>query len=103
MAGATSLAARWPGAALLDHGWRRYWLLRGPLGAALDPVGVLPHATQGGQLWWPADHAWLVTTEIDDAWTYVSGPEPLARSLLDHPDLEARPAALTDRNAPTPT
>lgn len=46
--------------------------------------GVTP---LGPQLWWPADRAWFVGNEIDDAWTYLAG----SRTLIDAvSDLAAR-------------
>ena len=93
-------AARWPGAAPVDHGWRSYLLLRGPLAAARDPVGIGPLSTRGGQLWWPIDRAWIVVTEIDDPWTYIAGASSLISSLLEHPLLESVHVDLAARHAP---
>jgi hypothetical protein len=103
---------------------REYLLRRGPIEAATDPTPrrrgpgsmtmiftqipapgapapktpVLPDLwwkDQSPNLWWPADRAWIVATEIDHTWTYIGGPAVVIRSVLDHPDLEALPIELT--------
>jgi hypothetical protein len=43
-------------------------------------------------LWWPADRAWCVATEIDLSWTYVGGPAGLIAGILGDERLEALPA-----------
>jgi len=40
-------------------------------------------------LWWPADRAWFVATEIDFEWAFVAGTEDLIDRLAVHPQLEA--------------
>jgi hypothetical protein len=47
---------------------------------------------QSANLWWPADRAWLVCTDIDLVSTYVAGSAACIAELLSHPDLEAAPA-----------
>jgi hypothetical protein len=49
------------------------------------------------EIWWPDDRTWIVVTEIDYAWTYVGAAGAVIAAILDHPDLEALPAKLTDR------
>jgi hypothetical protein len=39
-------------------------------------------------LWWPADHAWCVATEIDLDSTYVGGSEACIEELLANSELE---------------
>ena len=71
---------------------RNYYLLRGPLDAALDfgwmltPENFVP---QSPNLFWPQDHAWCVASEIDLFCTLVAGSEALADSLIADPRLEA--------------
>jgi len=44
-------------------------------------------------LWWPADRAWCVASEIDLLWTYVGGPCGLTSAILADERIEALPAA----------
>jgi hypothetical protein len=44
---------------------------------------------QSASLWWPADRAWFVATDIDLVTTYVGGSTACIRDLLAHPGLEA--------------
>jgi hypothetical protein len=48
-------------------------------------------------LWWPQDHAWFVSTDIDVPSTYVGGPASLVDALLEDDVLEVFPADLADR------
>jgi len=50
----------------------------------------------GPNLWWPEDRAWCVASEIDFPYTYVGGSKALVDDILEHPDLEALPAAVED-------
>lgn len=66
---------------------REYLLARGPLD---DIVPFSDHL--GGQspnVWWPDDHAWIVATEIDFAWTYVGADRRTISAVLAHPAMEA--------------
>lgn len=88
---------RFPGAAVLPTEAREHFLLRGPLDGVLDPVSISPRDDRPASgIWWPADRAWLVATEIDFAWTFVAGSPDLAQRLHDHPDLETLPAGHDD-------
>lgn len=73
------------------HPGREYLLGRGPLAAALD-VGHHVHdgwfISQSPNLFWPADRAWCVATEIDFDSTLVGGSHQLIDALLADPDLE---------------
>ncbi|HEY2442506.1 MAG TPA: hypothetical protein VGI31_05190 [Streptosporangiaceae bacterium] len=69
---------------------RDYLLYTGPIDAALAFAGS--HG-QTPNLWWPADRAWCVASEIDLCWTYVGGSRALIGTLLADPRLEALPAA----------
>ncbi len=71
---------------------RTYLLLEGPLDAAAEVGWSFPNGhfvPQSPNLFWPADHAWCVATEIDLPHTYLAGPEALIESLLAHPRLVA--------------
>jgi len=52
---------------------RDYWLFTGPV-EAVTATAPLAGLEQTPNLWWPADRAWCVATEIDLPWTYVAGP-----------------------------
>jgi hypothetical protein len=81
---------RFPGAAHLATHKRGHFLLRGPLTGVLTSVSassVFDSPVAG--LWWPADRAWFVATEIDDQWTFVAGAQALVDRLIDDQRLEA--------------
>jgi hypothetical protein len=68
---------------------RDYLLYTGPIDAALafaGPTGQMPG------LWWPADRAWCVASEVDLCWSYVGGTAALVGELITDPALEALPA-----------
>jgi hypothetical protein len=69
---------------------RDYLLYTGPIDAALAFTGA---TGQTPNLWWPADGAWCVASEVDLCWTYVGGSVQLIEELLADPALEALPAA----------
>lgn len=66
---------------------RAYHLLSGPVAAA--PVLPTPVAWRCASLWWPADRAWLVATDIDGYLTYVGGSRAAVDAVLTAPDLDA--------------
>ena len=68
---------------------RDYLLYTGPVDAALAFAGS---PGQTPNLWWPADRAWCVASEIDLCSTYIGGSAELIAELLDEPRLEAVPA-----------
>ena len=68
---------------------RDYLLYTGPVDAALAFAGS---PGQTPNLWWPADRAWCVASEIDLCWSYVGGPAGLIEELVADPRLEALPA-----------
>ena len=43
-------------------------------------------------VWWPADRAWFVATDVDLNSTYVGASQECISELLDHPSVEAVPA-----------
>ncbi len=77
----------------LTIGSRDHLLFAGPLaiagawGAAAYGVGV-PRELNSPNLFWPDDHAWFVTTDIEGSWTGVGGSEALIVDLLAEPGLE---------------
>jgi hypothetical protein len=75
---------------------RDYWLLRGPIELAAANTAPEP-AEQSANIWWPADRAWCVVTDIDQMSTYVGGSRACIDELLAAPDLEVVPAAVSDR------
>lgn len=86
---------------------REYLLFEGPLadagqwGAADLLPGMARHPINSPNLFWPADRAWLVATEIDLPATYIGGTEASTSELVDtlteHHDLDVRPVSPHDR------
>ncbi|OIQ83264.1 hypothetical protein GALL_349440 [mine drainage metagenome] len=72
---------------------RGYLLMRGPLSAteALSRYEAGPWSSQSPNLFWPADRALCVASEIDFDSTVVGGSAALIDELLRSPDLEAWP------------
>ena len=77
---------------------RDYLLFRGPLAAVMSFLhwdcgfwGDSPN------IWWPADRAWCVATDIDLFDTYVGGSTECINAVLGSPDLEALPTTLDAR------
>ena len=68
---------------------RRYHVFTGPIEGAATSLSGMPMGWQSANLWWPADHAWCVATEIDLAWTYVGGSRRLINGILRNPRLAA--------------
>jgi hypothetical protein len=68
---------------------RDYLLYTGPADAALAFAGS---PGQTPNLWWPADRAWCVASEVDLSWSYVGGPAGLIDELIADQRLEALPA-----------
>lgn len=79
---------RFPGAARVPTLKRGHFLLRGPLHGVLrsDAVSWARRPVPG--LWWPADRAWFVATEIDFQWTFVAGSPELIETLIADERLE---------------
>jgi hypothetical protein len=55
-----------------------------------------PPAFQSPNLWWPADRAWCVASDIDLPSTYLGGTRALVEEVPGDDRLEAVPARLTD-------
>jgi hypothetical protein len=66
---------------------RAYHLLAGPVSAA--PVLPTPLEWRCASLWWPADRAWLVATNIDNYLTYMGGSRAAIDAVLTAPALDA--------------
>ena len=69
-------------------------LVRGTVDDAVRNLAPEP-SEQSANLWWPADRAWCVATDIDLMSTYVGGSEACVAELLSAPGLEvlrAQPA-----------
>jgi hypothetical protein len=71
-------------------------LARGRVVDAVRNLAPEP-AEQSANLWWPADRAWCVATDIDLMSTYVAGSEACIADLLVAPGLDVVPAAPGDR------
>lgn len=74
---------------------RGYLLLRGPLDAIKSFDGWT--VWEQPSIWWPDDHAWCVSTNIDLDSTYVGGTKECIDGIINHPELEAFRANLDDR------
>ena len=77
---------------------RDYLLFRG----SLDAVESFLHRDDGfwgysPNMWWPADRAWCVATDIDLFDTYVGGSTECIDAVLGNPVLEALPTTLDAR------
>jgi hypothetical protein len=66
---------------------QEFWLVRGPLALAAENMADEP-AEQSANLWWPADRAWFVASDIDLVTTYVGGSAACIADVLAHPGLE---------------
>ena len=64
---------------------RRYHVFAGPIQGASTNLSASLIGHQSANLWWPADQAWCVATEIDFAWTYVGGTRRCINALLADP------------------
>jgi len=80
---------------LLLRGGHDVVLVRGTAADADRNLAPEPHE-QSANLWWPADHAWCVVTDIDLVSTYVGGSAACIADLLAAPGIEAFPAAPGD-------
>lgn len=69
-------------------------LLVGALDAA--DISFKHHDYQSANLWWPADLAWCVCTDIDHVSTYVGGTRKCIDELLALPGLETLRAQRND-------
>ncbi|MHB8378780.1 MAG: hypothetical protein ACYDB2_02535 [Acidimicrobiales bacterium] len=65
---------------LVELPHRQYGLFEGSLASATSLKGSSNCDEQTPNLWWPADRAWCVASEIDVPWTLVGG----STELIDH-------------------
>jgi hypothetical protein len=63
-------------------------LVRGPVELAARNMAEEP-SEQSATLWWPADRAWFVATDLDLVTTYIGGSAACIAELLASPGLEA--------------
>lgn len=86
-------------------GGRNAYLMQGPLDA-IDCLGAADSFTDdetdpvGPMWWWPQDRAWFIGNEIDDAWSYLAGPQSLIDDVLGLSEsgvLEAYPVGFESR------
>ncbi len=80
------------------HRHREYFLLEGPLSALADlvqPNDRFPHWRQP-DLWWPADRAWIVCTDVDFWCNYVAGTQALIDEVAAAVTTETHLVARTD-------
>jgi hypothetical protein len=85
---------------LLEVADDAFVVVRGPV--ELAAANLLPEPTsQSANIWWPADRAWFVATNIDLVTTYVGGSAEAIADLLAAPGLEAA-AASPDQEVSAP-
>ncbi|MGY1752952.1 hypothetical protein [Blastococcus sp. SYSU D01042] len=80
---------------LLLRGNHDVVLVRGTVADAVRNLAPEPHE-QSANLWWPADRAWCVVTDIDLTSTYVGGSAACIEQVLATPGVEALPARPED-------
>jgi hypothetical protein len=78
---------------------REYHVFAGPIEAVETSYDayIFGHHDQYANLWWPADHAWCVVTEVDHAWTYVGGSRECINTVLADPLLESMETSARSR------
>ena len=70
-------------------------LVRGAVADAVLNLAPEP-SEQSANLWWPADRAWCVATDIDLMSSYVGGSAACIADVLAAPGLETAPASPED-------
>jgi hypothetical protein len=85
-----AFSARELNAPRVHHPGRDYLLLSGPLPAALR-LGPDRFEPQSPNIFWPADRAWCVASEIDFDSTLVGGSTALVNAILEARALDAWP------------
>jgi hypothetical protein len=84
---------------LLLRGGTDLVLVRGAVTDAVRNLAPEPHE-QSATLWWPADRAWCVVTELDATSTYIGGTAACIEELLDVHGVEAFQARTDDPTSP---
>ena len=77
--------------------YRDYFLYSGRAEAVVTLADLDGTSGQCPNIWWPADRAWCVASEIDLQWTYVGGSRGLIDAILADDRIEALPTAPDDR------
>lgn len=77
-----------PNVQLFESNRRVMGLFEGPIQDAMHSFSTPPWS-QLANLWWPADHAWFVVTEIDYDSTIVAGSRECINALLRTSGIEA--------------
>jgi hypothetical protein len=80
----------------VHHPIRNYLLYTGAVEAVIAPELIGDRNLHAANLWWPADRAWCVASDIDLSWTYVGGTRAVIDRLLVDERIEAVPAAIDD-------
>ncbi len=74
---------------------RAHLLVAGAVPDAVRNLAPEPHE-QSANVWWPADRAWCVATDVDLMSTYVAGSAACIAEVLGAPALESVPASPDD-------
>jgi hypothetical protein len=85
------LRVRQDGAPMFSIPERNLFLLQGGVDEVLTTLSEVDWIYRSPNLWWPADRAWCVATEIDFKWSYVGGSAACIEQVLTDPELEALP------------
>jgi hypothetical protein len=80
----------------LDLPHRRHLLFTATMESLVSAFTEPPVVIATPSLFWPADRAWYVATDIDLDATYVGGSLPLIEELVGSPELKAVEVLLTD-------
>jgi hypothetical protein len=80
----------------VQHPIRNYLLYSGAVEAVIAPELLGDRNLQAANLWWPADHAWCVASDIDLSWTYVGGTRAVIDRLLADERIETVPAGIDE-------
>lgn len=73
----------------LIHAPSREYLLATGIAEDVSELLATHRPSQTPNMWWPADRAWFVATEIDFAWTYIGGGSAAIEAIEATPGIEA--------------